>query len=170
MYDNMLKEMQDKMKPVTNLIELNRKAAEKIFALQSELFTESVNASLAQVKALADVKEPKEMFELQLAFIKEQEAKWSNTAEQELAALNEVREELTSLMEQGIESMNELPYFDMSKFELPAFDKNVFDFSSFMPKTAAASEQEEKKAAAKPANTPVRKAASAAAGSTAASA
>ncbi len=160
MYDNMLKEMQDKMKPVTDLVELNRKTAEKIFALQSELFTESVNASLAQVKALAEVKEPKEAFELQLAFIKDQEAKWSNTAEQELAALNTVREEFTSLMEQGLESMNDLPYFDMSKFELPTFDLKGFDFSSFMPKAATAAETEEKKPVAKPA---ARKATSAAA-------
>ncbi len=151
MYDNMLKEMQDKMKPVTDLVELNRKTAEKIFALQSELFTDSVNASLAQVKALTEVKEPKEAFELQMAFFKEQEAKWSNTAEQEFAALNEVREEITSLMEQGIESMNELPYLDMSKFEMPAFDLKGFDFASFMPKATAEADKEEKKPVAKPA-------------------
>lgn len=166
MYDNMLKEMQDKLKPVTDLVELNRKAAEKIFALQSELFTESVNAGLAQVKALSEVKEPKEAFELQMSFLKQQEAKWSNTAEQEIAALNEVREELTALMEQSLESMNELPYFDMSKFELPGFDLKGFDFSTFMPKTAGETATEEKKPVAKPA---ARKASSAAA-STAASA
>ncbi|GAA0685624.1 hypothetical protein GCM10009104_09100 [Marinobacterium maritimum] len=168
MYDNMLKEMQDKMKPVTDLVELNRKAAEKIFALQSELFTESVNAGLAQVKALSEVKEPKAAFELQMTFLKEQEAKWSNTAEQELAALNEVREELTSLMEQGIESMNELPYFDMSKFELPAFDLKGFDFSGFMPKAAAQAPEEEKKPA--PAAKPAARKASSAASSSSASA
>ncbi|MBA4502109.1 phasin family protein [Marinobacterium marinum] len=163
MYDNMLKDMQDKMKPMTQLVELNRKAAEKIFSLQSELFTTSVNASLAQFKALAEVKEPKEAFELQMSFIKEQEAKWSDTAEQELAALNEVREEFTSLLEQGLESMNDLPCFDLSKFELPAFDMKGFDLSGWMPKAEETAKAEASKAESKPAvKQPVRKASSAA--------
>lgn len=160
MYDNMLKEMQDKMKPVSELVELNRKAAEKIIALQSELFTDSVNDSLAQIKALAEVKEPKQAFELQMSYLKELEAKWSSTAEKELAALNEVREEITSLFEQSLESLKDMPYFDLSKFELPGFDLKTFDLSAFMPKTA------DKKPAAKPA---ARKTASAAAATPAAS-
>lgn len=169
MYEKMLKEMQDKMKPMTELVELNRKAAEKIFSLQSELLTDSVNDSLAQIKALTEAKDPREAFELQMNFLKEQEAKWSNTAEQELAALNEVREELTSLFEQGIDSMNEMPYFDMSKFELPAFDLKGFDFSGFMPKTATEETQKEDKkpAAAKPAATAARKTNSASSSSSA---
>lgn len=146
MYDNMLKEMQDKMKPVTDLVELNRKTAEKIFALQSAFFTDSVNASVAQVKALAEVKEPKQAFELQMSFLKEQESKWSDTAEQELAALNEVREEVSALFEQSFSSLGDLPGFDLNKFEMPSFDLKGFDLSSFMPKV-----EEAKKPAAKPA-------------------
>ncbi|MGB2130919.1 MAG: phasin family protein, partial [Marinobacterium sp.] len=69
MYD-VLKDMQEKMKPVTALTEANQKAIEKIFALQSEYFTECVNAGLAQAKALAEVKEPKEALQLQLSFLK----------------------------------------------------------------------------------------------------
>jgi len=163
MYDNMLKEMQDKMKPVTELAELNKKAVEKIFALQSGYFADCVNASLAQVKALAEVKEPKQALELQMSFIKQQEAKWSEVAEQELAALNEVREEMSSLFEQNLSALGEMPYFDLSKLELPKFDMSQFDLSkfdinSFMPKTEA------EKPAAKPA---ARKAASAASASAA---
>lgn len=163
MYDNMLKEMQDKMKPVTELAEFNKKAVEKIFALQSGYFADCVNASLAQVKALAEVKEPKQALELQMSFIKQQEAKWSEVAEQELATLNEVREEMNSLFEQNLSALSEMPYFDLSKLELPKFDMSQFDLSkfdinSFMPKTEA------EKPAAKPA---ARKAASAASASAA---
>jgi len=163
MYDNMLKEMQDKMKPVTELAEINKKAAEKIFALQSGYFADCVNAGLAQVKALAEVKEPKQALELQMNFIKQQEAKWTEVAEQELAALNEVREEMSELFEQNLSALTEMPFFDMSKLELPKFDMNQFDLSkfginNFMPKT------ESDKSAAKPA---ARKATSAASASAA---
>lgn len=163
MYDNMLKEMQDKMKPVTELAEINKKAVEKIFALQSGYFADCVNASLAQVKALAEVKEPKQALELQMGFIKQQEAKWTEVAEQELATLNEVREEVSSLFEQSLGSLSEMPYFDLTKLDLPKFDMNQFDMtkfdiSNFMPKTEA------EKPAAKPA---ARKAASAASASAA---
>ena len=163
MYDNMLKEMQDKMKPVTELAEINKKAVEKIFALQSGYFADCVNASLAQVKALAEVKEPKQALELQMGFIKQQEAKWTEVAEQELATLNEVREEVSSLFEQSLSSLSEMPYFDLTKLDLPKFDMNQFDMtkfdiSNFMPKTEA------EKPAAKPS---ARKAASAASASAA---
>ncbi|MBV0931788.1 phasin family protein [Marinobacterium weihaiense] len=161
MYDNMLKEMQDKMKPVADLAEANRKAAEKIFALQSAFFTDSVNAGLAQVKALSEVKEPKEVFELQMSFIKSQEAKWTDTAEQELAALNEVREEASALFEQSLSSLGDMSY--MTKFEMPSFDMKGLDFSSFMPKT----DDESKKPAATNAKPATRKSNSASAAATA---
>lgn len=171
MYDNMLKEMQDKMKPVTELADINKKAVEKIFALQSGYFADCVNAGLAQVKALAEVKEPKQALELQMDFIKQQEAKWTEVAEQEMAALTEVREEMSSLFEQGLSSMTDMPYFDLTKLEMPNFDMSQFDFSKFdlskfditkfMPSTEA-----EKKPAAKPA---ARKASSAASATASAS-
>jgi len=155
MYDNMLKEMQEKMKPVTELAEINKKAMEKIFTLQSSYFADCVSASLAQIKALAEVKEPKEALELQVKFIKQQEAKWTEVAEQEFAALNEVREEVSSLVEEGLSSLTEAPYFDLTKMELPKFDLSAFDFSKFMPKTEQA----------KPASRSTRKSSSAASAS-----
>jgi len=146
MYD-VLKDMQEKMKPVTALTEANQKAIEKIFALQSEYFTECVNAGLAQAKALAEVKEPKEALQLQLSFLKEQEAKWSDVAEKELAALTEVREQVSALMEESFLSLGEAPYFDLKKFEMPAMDMSGFDLSKFMPKTETAAAQPQKPAA-----------------------
>jgi hypothetical protein len=154
MYDNILKEMQDKMKPVTELAEINKKAVEKIFALQSGYFADCVNAGLAQVKALAEAKEPKQALELQMNFIKQQEAKWTEVAEQELAALNKVREEMSELFEQNLSALSNMPFFDMSQFDL-----SKFDISNFMPKT------ESDKSAARPAARKTSSAASASAAS-----
>ncbi|MDY6891034.1 MAG: phasin family protein [Pseudomonadota bacterium] len=162
-YDNMLEEMQDKMKPVTELAEVNKKAVEKIFALQSGYFADCINASLAQVKALTEVREPQQALELQMGFIKQREAKWTEVTKEELAALNEVREQISSLFEQSLNSLQDLSLFDLTKLDLPdfglkQFDLSKFDLSNFMPKTAAA-----EKPAAKPA---ARKATSASAAST----
>lgn len=139
-----LKEMQEKMKPVTALTEANQKAVEKIFALQSEYFTECVNASLAQVKALAEVKDPKEAFQLQMDYLKTQESKWSEVAEKELATLNEVREQASALFEESLLSFGT----DLPKFEMPSMDMASFDMSKFMPTLDTATEEKPKKPAA----------------------
>lgn len=139
-----LKEMQEKMKPVTALTEANQKAVEKIFALQSEYFTECVNASLAQVKALAEVKDPKEAFQLQMDYLKTQESKWTEVAEKELATLNEVREQASTLFEESLLSFGT----DLPKFEMPSMDMSNFDMSKFMPTLDTATEEKPKKPAA----------------------
>ncbi|MBP0049176.1 phasin family protein [Marinobacterium sp. AK62] len=159
MYD-VFKEMQEKMKPVTQLTEANQKAVETIFALQSEYFTNCLNAGLAQVKALAEVKEPKEAIQLQMSYLKDQEAKWTEVAEKELAALTEVREQMSALVEDSLMSLGDAPYFDPKQFEMPAMDMSAFDLSKFMPNVDTTAAQPKKPAASKPA---ARKASSASA-------
>ncbi len=144
-----LKEMQEKMKPVTALTEANQKAVERIFALQSEYFTDCVNASLAQVKALAEVKEPKEAIQLQVEFLKTQEAKWSEVTEKELAAMTEVREQASALFEESLLSFgSELPKFEMPAMDMSSFDLTKFDLSKFMPNLEAATAEKPAKPAA----------------------
>lgn len=130
MYDDMLKEMKDKMAPVVEMAEINKKTAETLISLQSEYFSDFVTSGLAQVKALTEVKEPKEAFELQVKFIKELEGKISGTAEKEMAALTEAKEQLTALIEKSVSEID-LSAFDMSKFDLSAFDMSKFDMSAF---------------------------------------
>ncbi len=164
-----LKEMQEKMKPVTALTEANQKAVEKIFALQSEYFTDCVNASLAQVKALAEVKEPKEVIQLQMEFLKAQEAKWSEVTEKELAAMTEVREQASALFEESLLSFgSDLPKFEMPAMDMSSFDLTKFDLSKFMPNVEAPEAEKTAKPAA--ARSTARKSSSAPATSTASSA
>jgi len=138
MYDDMLKEMKEKMAPVVEMAEINKKTAEALVSLQTECFSEFVNSCLAQVKALTEVKEPKEAFELQVKYFKELESKLSGTAEKEMAALTEARDELTSLIEKSMTGLTELPYFaDMSKFtDMSKFDLSMFDMTKYMPQTS----------------------------------
>jgi len=140
MYDDMLKEMKDKMAPVVEMAEINKKAVETLVSLQSEYFSDFVTSGLAQVKALTEVKEPKEAFELQVKFFKELEGKITGTAEKEFAALNDAKEQLTTLVEKSVSEMGEMPYFgDLSKFDLSSFDLTQFIPESAKPKAAAKS-------------------------------
>jgi phasin family protein len=149
MYEDMIKDMKEKMAPVVELAELNKKTTETLVSLQADYFSDFVNSSLAQVKALTEVKEPKEAFELQVKYLKELEAKTTGVAEKEVAALTEAREQFTSLVEKSFSEMGDMPYFDMSKFDLSKFDMSKFDMSAFdiskympeasKPKTAAKS-------------------------------
>lgn len=142
MYDDMLKEMKDKMAPVVEMAEINKKTAETLISLQSEYFSDFVTSGLAQVKALTEVKEPKEAFELQVKYIKELEGKISGTAEKEMAALTDAKEQLTALIEKSVSEIDmsafdmsklDLSAFDLSKFDMSKFDMSAFDMSKFMP-------------------------------------
>ncbi|KEA63891.1 hypothetical protein ADIMK_2018 [Marinobacterium lacunae] len=140
MYDDMLKEMKDKMAPVVEMAEINKKTAETLISLQSEYFSDFVTSGLAQVKALTEIKEPKEAFELQVKYIKEMESKITGTAEKEMAALTDAKEQLTALVEKSVAEMGEMPYFtDLSKFDFGSFDMTKFMPEAVKPKAAAKS-------------------------------
>lgn len=161
MYEDMMKDLKDKMQPVVEITEINKKAAEKLIALQSAFVTDVFNAGLSQVKALTEVREPKAAVELQVQFYKSMESKMTDVAEQEIAALTEAKDQLSEIFEKSFSELTEVPtaYFpDFSKFA----DFSKFpDFSKFVPTFA----EEEKKAPAKAAP---RKAAAPAAASSAA--
>ncbi len=137
MYDDMLKEMKEKMAPVVEMAEINKKTAETLISLQSDYFSDFVNSSLAQVKALTETKDPKEAFDLQVKYFKELEGKMTGVAEKEMAALTQAKDELTSVVEKSVSEMGEMPYFDMEKFaDMSKFDFSAFDMSKFMPEAA----------------------------------
>nr|WP_067295098.1 phasin family protein [Marinobacterium profundum] len=131
MYNDIMKDMKDKMQPIVDITEINKKAAEKLFALQSACVTDLFNSSIAQMKALTAVKEPKSAVELQVQFFKTLESKLTNVAEQEIATLTEAKDQLSEIVEKSITEMSELPtnqFGDFSKFT----DMSKFtDFSKF---------------------------------------
>lgn len=153
MYEDMMKEMQTKMKPVTDMAEINKSTAEKLVALQSEYLSDLFNSGVAQMKALSEVKEPKAAFELQVKYFKDLEAKLTNVAEKEIAALTTAKEQLTDLIEKSVSDLSDGPMVaEMTKFMQVAQEKMEEATKAFTPEAA-------KKAAAKPA---ARKAADAA--------
>jgi hypothetical protein len=124
MYEDMMKDVQNKMKPVTDMAEINKSTAEKLIALQTEYVTDLFNSGLAQMKALSAVKEPKAAIELQVKYFKDLEAKLTNVAEKEIATLTAAKEQLTELVEKGVSDMSDVPAMaEVTKFMQTAQEK-----------------------------------------------
>ena len=120
----MMKDVQNKMKPVTDMAEINKSTAEKLISLQTAYVTDLFNAGVAQMKALSEIKEPKAAIELQVQYFKDLEAKLSNVAEQEIATLTSAKEQLTEIVEKGVSDMSEVPAMaDVTKFMQTAQEK-----------------------------------------------
>lgn len=116
----MYEEIKDKMKPVMDMAEINKKTTEKLITLQSQYVSDFVNASLAQMKALTETREPKSAFEAQVKYLKDMEARMTDVAEKEVAALTAAREELTALVEKSVSDISSTPYFaELQKFMKP---------------------------------------------------
>ncbi|MFW1678212.1 phasin family protein [Pontibacter sp. JAM-7] len=123
MYEDLLKDVQEKMKPAIDVAEANKKAVEALFSLQSEYVTDFVDSSVAQMKALSETKDPKEAVDLQLQFFKGLEEKLTSVAEKELAALTDAKEEIAGIIEKSLAEIGEMPYFtDFNKFMTDAVE------------------------------------------------
>lgn len=99
MYQNVVENMKTQMQPVLELAESNKATMEKLANLQKETMTEVVSASMQQVKALSECKDPKSAMELQNAFYKDLLAKMTNTSEQSIAAMNSAKETFSAAVE-----------------------------------------------------------------------
>ena len=112
-----MKDVQEKMQPAIDVAEVNKKALETLFSLQSEYVTDFVDSSVAQLKALTEVKEAKDAIELQVEYFKNLEAKMTSVAEKELAALTTAKEEISGIVEKSLSEIKEMPYVsDFNKF------------------------------------------------------
>lgn len=109
MYD-LMKEVKEKMQPAVDVAEVNKKAAEKLFALQSEYVTDFVNSCVSQMKALTEVKEPQQAVELQMSYFKELETKLAAVAEKEFAALNEAKDQIAEIVEKSLSELQSADY------------------------------------------------------------
>ena len=101
MYDKVFEDMKSRMQPVLALAETNKKAMEKLAAVQKDSMTDVVNASLEQFKAVAQCKEPKSALDLQVKFYKDLEAKMNDTAEKSIAAISEAKEAYVAAVEEA---------------------------------------------------------------------
>ncbi len=101
MYEKFFEDMQGRMQPVLDLAETNKKAMEKLAALQKDSMTEVVNASVEQFKQLAQCKDPQSAVDLQLKFYKALEGQMSETAEKSIAAITEANEAFVAVVEES---------------------------------------------------------------------
>lgn len=116
----MYEDMKDKMKPVMDMAEINKKTTETLIALQSQYVSDFVNASLSQMKTLTGTKEPKAAFEAQVKYLKDVESKLSDVAEKEMAALSDAKTQLTAIVEKSLTELAGTPYFsELEKFMKP---------------------------------------------------
>lgn len=101
MYEQMIAEMTNRMKPVMDLAETNKKVLETLATVQKDTLTEVVNASMEQFQALSQCKDPQAAMDLQVKFYKALEAKMTNTTEKSIAAFSEVKDAYTSVLEES---------------------------------------------------------------------
>lgn len=124
MRQDIVKDIQEKLMPVSMISDINKSAAEKLIALQTEYMTDLFNTGLAQMKALSSVHEPKEAFELQIKYFKELDAKLANITEKEVTMLSATKEQLMDVIEKNIAGMSDVyGMADVTKFMQTAQEK-----------------------------------------------
>lgn len=152
MYEDMMKDVQENMKPVVDMAEVNKKAAEKLIALQSGYVSDFVNATMAQMQALSSITNPQEAIDLQVKYVKQLEEKLTSVAEEEMSALNAAKDELTAIIEK---SFSELGLKDMNYFEeVNKFMTSASAATSTKPAAKAEAKAAPKAAAPKKASAP----------------
>ncbi|MCV6589128.1 MAG: phasin family protein [Marinobacterium sp.] len=106
MYETMLNDVKEKMKPVTDMAEINKRTAERLIALQTAYMNDLFTSGFAQMNALATVRDVRQAAEMQMNYFKQLEVRTTETAEQEVAVLTEAREQMTALVEKSVSDMN----------------------------------------------------------------
>ncbi len=101
MYDKIIADMKERMQPVVDLAETNKKTLETLAGLQKDSMTDMVSASVEQFKALAACKDPKSVLDLQVKFYKDLEAKMTATAEKSVAAITEAKDAFVAVVEES---------------------------------------------------------------------
>ncbi|WP_162224927.1 phasin family protein [Neptunomonas antarctica] len=130
----MIKDMTEKMKPITTMAEVNKSTAEQLISIQTEYMTDMFNAGVAQMKALSEVKEPKAAFELQIKYFKDLEARLNNVAEKDMATLAAAKEQFMDLIEKSVSEMTEVYGLDnVTKFMQTSQEKLEEVTKSFSP-------------------------------------
>jgi len=159
MYD-LMNDVKEKMQPAVDVAEINKKAAEKLFALQSAYVTDFVNSCVSQMKALTEVKEPSEAVELQMTYFKELETKLAEVAEKEYDALNEAKEQITEVVEKSLADLQNNDYVaEMTKYMNEASEtvnKYVAEAAAEAPVVAAAPAAKPAAKAAAPKKAPAK--------------
>ncbi|MFP8964947.1 phasin family protein [Pokkaliibacter sp. CJK22405] len=117
MYEAYLTDLSKVFAPMTEAMEINKKAFEKLSSTQSAYLTDVSSKVMKQSQALMDTKDLKNIVDMQMSFAKELESRFLNTFEESMSTMNEARESYSELLEKHMSEMSEqAPFFDMSKF------------------------------------------------------
>ncbi|WP_372739894.1 phasin family protein [Neptunomonas sp.] len=103
-----LKDVKEALAPVTKITDINKSVAEKLIALQTEYMADLFNTGMAQMLALSSVREPKDLFGLQVKFFKKLDANLANITEKEVTMLSETQEQLLDVLETHISAMPDM--------------------------------------------------------------
>ncbi len=103
-----LKDVKEALAPVTKITDINKSVAEKLIALQTEYMADLFNTGMAQMLALSSVREPKDLFGLQIKFFKKLDANLANITEKEVTMLLETQEQLIDVLETHISAMPDM--------------------------------------------------------------
>ncbi len=111
MNENFITNMKSNLQPMVDVAEISRKAFEELASLQSNCMTDCLNASLEQLKTLAEAQDPQAVTELQIQFFKDMEIKLAEAAEQEVAAFSEAQEAISDVVQKSANRVAGLSFF-----------------------------------------------------------
>ncbi|MDH2435211.1 hypothetical protein WH50_00510 [Pokkaliibacter plantistimulans] len=144
MYEAYFTDFKKTFAPMTEAMEISKKAFDKLSSCQSACFVDLSGKCFKQSQALMETKDVKAAMDLQVQFAKDMEARLTNTFEESVAAMTEARESYTALFEKQMSELTDSSTaFDFSKF---------VDFSKFALDKAKETTKEVTKTASKTAS------------------
>jgi phasin family protein len=95
-------QVENAMKPLNSLVELNTKTVEQLISQQTALITSILNDSVAQTKALSSQTDFNAAVESQKSFNEALQTKVSDSAKEAFDVVSKTSEEVTSLVKDAV--------------------------------------------------------------------
>jgi len=105
MYDKVVKEAQDNMKPVLDMVAINSEAVEKLVKQQANYMSELLNAGLNQARTVSQAKDPTAAVEAQKVYVEEMSSKLMEAAKQNLDVMMEAKDALAKVVETSVKDV-----------------------------------------------------------------
>jgi len=107
MYDKVVKEAQDNMKPVLDMVAINSAAVEKLVKQQADYMSELLNSGLNQARTVSEAKDPNAAVEAQKAYVEEMSSKLMEAAKQNLDVMMEAKDALAKVVETSVKDVQD---------------------------------------------------------------
>ena len=103
MFDKMNEQLQNSMKPVTDLANLNAKAFEQLATQQSTLFSTLMSGVMAFAQSSAEQKDVKTLMEAQKSYAQDVQETVLKAAKESYAVISETQEKSGELLKKAME-------------------------------------------------------------------